>query len=220
VTGFGRAAGLGERPAVVVVDLIRGFTDPGCPLGADLGDVVAATRALLDVARDRGVPVWFTTTCYDDDRAAQAAVFLRKVPALRTLRPGSEWVDVDERLARRDDEEVLVKSFASAFFDTALAERLRARDSLVVCGASTSGSRRSSGARRSATAGRRRTPSPCPTSSRSTATSWRSTTCGHGSMADLVVCDVGPRDGLQNHAAAVAPATLGEELPGLVHRAG
>jgi maleamate amidohydrolase len=139
VTGFGRAAGLGERPAVVVVDLIRGFTDPGCPLGADLGDVVAATRALLDVARDRGVPVWFTTTCYDDDRAAQAAVFLRKVPALRTLRPGSEWVDVDERLARRDDEEVLVKSFASAFFDTALAERLRARDSLVVCGASTSG---------------------------------------------------------------------------------
>jgi len=48
-------------------------------------------------------------------------------------------VAVDERLARRDDEEVLVKSFASAFFGTALAERLRARDSLVVCGASTSG---------------------------------------------------------------------------------
>jgi maleamate amidohydrolase len=139
VTHFGGAAGLGQRPAVVVVDLIRGFTDPRCPLGADLGDVVGATRTLLDVARDRGVPVWFTTTCYDDERAAQAAVFLRKVPALRTLLPGSEWVAVDERLARRDDEEVLVKSFASAFFGTGLAERLRGRDSLVVCGASTSG---------------------------------------------------------------------------------
>jgi maleamate amidohydrolase len=139
VTSFGGAAGLGQRPAVVVVDLIRGFTDPRCPLGADLGDVVDASRAVLDVARVRGVPVWFTTTCYDDERAAEAAVFLRKVPALRVLRPGSEWVEVDERLGRRDVEEVLVKSFASAFFGTGLAEHVRGHDSLVVCGASTSG---------------------------------------------------------------------------------
>ena len=135
---FGEA-GLGERPAVVVVDLIRGFTDPVSPLGSDLDDVVAATRTLLDAARAGGVPVCFTTIVYDEARERQAAVFLRKVPALGILRPGSEWVEIDGRLGRREDEPVFVKAFASAFFGTDLVAWLEGRDALVVCGATTSG---------------------------------------------------------------------------------
>jgi nicotinamidase-related amidase len=136
---FGGEAGFGRRPAVVAVDLIRGFTDPACPLGADLDAEVAAARAVLDAARDAGVPVLFTTIVYDDERERAAAVFLRKVPALGVLRPGSPWVEVDPRLGRRDDEPVLVKAHASAFWGTDLAERLADRDALVVLGATTSG---------------------------------------------------------------------------------
>jgi nicotinamidase-related amidase len=139
VTDFGQAAGVGERPAVVVVDLLRGFTDPACPLGAEMDDVVAATRALLDAARAGGVPVIFTTVVYDEANARAAAVFLRKVPALRVLQPGSEWIEVDPRLGRRDGEPVLAKAFASAFSGTPLAAMLAGHDSLVVCGATTSG---------------------------------------------------------------------------------
>ena len=139
MTDFGQAAGVGERPAVIVVDLVRGFTDPACPLGAEMDDVVAATRTLLDAARAGGVPVIFTTVVYDDANERAAAVFLRKVPALRVLRPGSEWIEVDPRLGRREGEPVLVKAFASAFFATPLAAMLAGHDSLVVCGASTSG---------------------------------------------------------------------------------
>src|SRR5215218_7220725 len=98
---FGGEAGFGVRPAVVAVDLIRGFTDPACPLGCDLDAVVAATRAVLDAARAAGHPVFFTTIVYDDDREREAAVFLRKVPALGVLRPDSPWVEVDARLGRR-----------------------------------------------------------------------------------------------------------------------
>ena len=136
---FGGTAGFGRRPAVVAVDLIRGFTDPACPLGGVLDAEVAATRAVLDAARQAGVPVFFTTIVYDEEREREAAAFLRKVPALTTLRPGSPWVEVDERLGRRDDEPLLVKSFASAFWGTDLGARLDGRDSLVVCGATTSG---------------------------------------------------------------------------------
>jgi len=139
VTAFGARAGFGERPAVVVVDLLRGFTDPSCPLGAEMDEVVAATRALLDAARAAGVPVLFTTVVYDEANERAAAVFLRKVPALRALRPGSEWIEVDPRLGRRDDEPVLAKAFASAFFGTPLAAMLSGRDSVIVAGASTSG---------------------------------------------------------------------------------
>jgi maleamate amidohydrolase len=136
---FGGELGFGPRPAVVVVDLIEGFTDAASPLGADLDAVVGDTRRLLDGARAAGVPVIFTTVVYDEANERAAAVFLRKVPALAVLRPGSRWVEVDARLGRRPDEPVLAKAFASAFFGTPLAAMLAGRDTLVVCGASTSG---------------------------------------------------------------------------------
>jgi nicotinamidase-related amidase len=137
--GFGGGAGFGSRPAVLVVDLANGFTDSDSPLGANLDVVVESTRGLLDGAREAGVPVLFTTVVYDEANERAAEVFLRKVPALKVLRPGSRWIEVDARLARRDDEPVLAKAFASAFFGTPLAAMLAGRDTLVVCGASTSG---------------------------------------------------------------------------------
>ena len=137
--GFGGGAGFGARPAVLVVDLLKGFTDPDSPLGANLDVVVDSTRELLGGAREAGVPVLFTTVVYDEANERAAEVFLRKVPALKVLRPGSRWIEVDARLARRDDEPVLAKAFASAFFGTPLAAMLAGRDTLVVCGASTSG---------------------------------------------------------------------------------
>ena len=136
---FGGQAGFGARPAVVVVDLNLGFTDPASPLACDLDDVLVATRSLLDVARARGVPVLFTTIVYDEVASAAAAVFLRKVPALKVLAPGTRWVEIDERLGRRPEEPVIAKAHASAFFGVPLAALLAGRDTLVVCGASTSG---------------------------------------------------------------------------------
>ena len=136
---FGGAAGFGERPAVVVVDLNVGFTDPASPLACDLDVVLVATRRVLDTARSSGVPVYYTTIEYDEVGEKAAAVFLRKAPALKVLRPGSRWVEIDPRLGRRCDEPVLVKAHASAFFGVPFAALLAGRDTLVVCGASTSG---------------------------------------------------------------------------------
>jgi nicotinamidase-related amidase len=139
--GFGGRQGAGERAAVVVVDFIEGFTNRESKLHCDTDAAVEATRELLDAARASGAPVVYTTVCYADDDLERAANFIAKAPALATLRPGERWVEVDERLGRRDDEPVLVKLFASAFFGTDLDERLRADgvDTVIVTGASTSG---------------------------------------------------------------------------------
>ena len=51
--GFGGRQGAGERPAVVVVDFIQGFTDPASPLACDADAAVEATRSLLDAAACR-----------------------------------------------------------------------------------------------------------------------------------------------------------------------
>ena len=45
--------GLGERPALVLVDVIKGFTDPACPLGSEADSVVEACKELLDVFRSK-----------------------------------------------------------------------------------------------------------------------------------------------------------------------
>ena len=99
--GFGGRQGAGERPAVVVVDFIEGFTNPESALACDADAAVGAARRLLDAARAAGLPVIFTTVCYDDDDLERAAMFVAKAPALATLRPGSPWVEVDARLAPR-----------------------------------------------------------------------------------------------------------------------
>jgi maleamate amidohydrolase len=139
--GFHGRAGMGERPALVVVDLNCGFTDPTSPLVCDLDDVVAGVARLLEAFRAASLPVVYTTVAYDAAAKRAARVFIDKVPALLTLAEGSPWIAIDPRIAPRDDEAVLVKHWASAFFGTALASLLASErcDTLVVTGASTSG---------------------------------------------------------------------------------
>ncbi len=130
---------LGQRPALLLVDLIRGFTDPRCPLGSACAEVVVANAQLLAAFRAAELPVFFTTVVYRSDD--QARVFRQRIAALDLLTPESEWVQVDPALAPGSGEPVIEKQWASSFFKTDLAERLQAAraDSLVVTGLTTSG---------------------------------------------------------------------------------
>jgi nicotinamidase-related amidase len=143
--GFTGSFSLGERPAVLVVDFSRGFTDPACPLGSDATAEVERTRAVLDAARRCGAAVVFTTIAYDEGSRA-ASTWLRKVPSLGALVAGSPWVDIDERLGRLDGEPVVTKGGASAFFGTPVHALLVAQrvDTVFVLGATTSGCVRAS----------------------------------------------------------------------------
>jgi nicotinamidase-related amidase len=137
---LGGSVTLGERPAVLVVDFSCGFTDPECALGADLTAEVEATRRLLDVARARGVPVVYTTIGFEPNKK-DGALWLQKAPSLGDLEMGGHWVEIDPRLERREDEIVVVKKGASAFFGTNLTAILVSQrvDTVILCGATTSG---------------------------------------------------------------------------------
>ncbi len=139
--GFHGRAGFGRRPALVVIDVNRGFTDPASPLVCDLDAVVAAIGRLLEAFRERALPVAFTTVSYDEAAKQAAAAFIDKIPALLTLEAGSRWVEIDPRIAPLASEPVFNKLWASAFFGTPFPSFLAAHgcDSLVVTGASTSG---------------------------------------------------------------------------------
>src|SRR5690606_10518792 len=143
--GFGHRVGFGEAPAVLVVDLSRGFTDPTCAAGSDLDDVVAATSRLLEAAHAADVPAIFTTIYYEEG-LKDAGVWLKKAPGLAALTADSGWGEIDPRLPRRPEDPVVVKKGASAFFGTNVAAILAAErvDTVLLCGATTSGCIRAS----------------------------------------------------------------------------
>ncbi|MGA5448169.1 isochorismatase family protein [Streptomyces umbrinus] len=140
--GFGAPVRRGSRPAIIVVDLTRGFTEPGFPSGADLTEVVDATGELLAAARPAEVPVVFTAISYTPAEATGDAVtWLQKAQGMRSLVEGSEEVALDPRLPRAPQDHLIVKKGASAFFGTSLAALLTGLgcDTVLVCGATTSG---------------------------------------------------------------------------------
>lgn len=139
--GFGESSGMGERPAILVIDFMKGFTNPESALGSNLDKELYATKALLNAARKKTVPVIFTTVEYDPSYH-DGAHFIQKVPALKSLVIGGEESEIDSRLERDADSELLiVKKFASAFFGTNLSSILTYDkiDTLILVGCSTSG---------------------------------------------------------------------------------
>ena len=82
--------GMGQRPALIVVDVVVGFTDPACPLGSEADDVVQANIELMNAFHQAQMPVVLTTVVYHNEE--QASVFRARVPALNLLTPDSQWV--------------------------------------------------------------------------------------------------------------------------------
>jgi nicotinamidase-related amidase len=143
--GFADRSGYGRKPAFLIVDFSCGFTDPASPLGGDYARELAATARVLDEFRRVDLPVFFTTVAYES-HFRDAGVFIKKVPSLRVLVKGSRMVEIDERIRPREDEMVIEKKFASAFFGTDLHLRLQALDvdTVIIAGATTSGCVRAS----------------------------------------------------------------------------
>jgi maleamate amidohydrolase len=133
--GFGGRIGFGQRPALLVVDLVRGFTDERSPLAGRFDAEIEATRALIDAARSAGAPVLFAIPL------EESGLWSRKIPSNDLLEEGSEWVQLDERLAPAPDDLLVPKKYASCFFGTDLATKLVSRgvDTLLIAGCTTSG---------------------------------------------------------------------------------
>ena len=129
--------GFGARPALVVIDMAYGWTDPAYAGGsARLDTAVAALQRLLPAAREKGVPVIYTTSTYSEIPQFKSAADFS--PNFR------QWdrraCDIDERLRPLPGEYVLAKEHASAFAGTPLIGHLVAGrvDTLLITGCSTS----------------------------------------------------------------------------------
>lgn len=154
VGGWGKRMGFGHKPAVLVVDVNYDFVgDKPEPILESIkrwryscGDVgwrgVAAIRELLKTAREKNVPIIYTTV----ERRPDALDYGRdRDKNFRTGEPTSlpnaKGPMIPDEIAPKVADIVISKKKASAFFGTPLTSYLIDLniDTLLVCGVSTSG---------------------------------------------------------------------------------
>ena len=129
--------GFGAQPALVVIDMAYGWTDPAYAGGsARLDSAIDAIRKLLPVARAKKVPIYYTTSAYDECPQFKSAADYS--PKFR------KWdrraCEIDERVRPEPGELIIYKEHASAFAGTPLIGHLIAHrvDTLLITGCSTS----------------------------------------------------------------------------------
>ena len=118
--------GFGQRPALVVIDMAYGWTDPAYAGGsARLDAAVAAIARLLPAARSAAVPVVYTTSPYSDTPPLKSAADFS--PNYRRWDPRA--CEIDERLRplQRKLTDLLEESPAEFLLGTNLVNRFLKR---------------------------------------------------------------------------------------------
>ena len=143
--GFGNRSGMGQRPALLIVDFVNGFADPDQFGGGNIGEAIENTRELLAAARALGLPVAFTRVVYAED-GSDAGVFTLKDPTLKILNEESFSSQIVDQLKPWDGEYIVRKTQPSAFFGTNLTAWFVSKgvDMVIVTGCPTSGCVRAS----------------------------------------------------------------------------
>ncbi|MCL6592556.1 MAG: isochorismatase family protein [Alicyclobacillus sp.] len=134
--GMGGRRGPGQRPALLVVDMTYAFVDSRFRLGcSETGyPAVASNVRLLEKARERQIPVFFTKG-YSGESGAAMGRWKGGEPK------SAEENEIVRELTPHPGEVVLPKRRPSAFFGTDLVNLLiyEQIDTLIVTGMTTSG---------------------------------------------------------------------------------
>jgi len=143
--GFGGQSGFGRFSALVLVDFVNGFVDPDVLGSPEIALAAHETLELLDLFRSLSLPIAHTRVVFDD-QGANHNVFTLRVPALKKLTENAFESQIVDVLKPKDNELVIKKQTASAFFSTGLSEWLTFRgvDTCVIVGCTTSGCIRAS----------------------------------------------------------------------------
>lgn len=133
---FQNQFGFGEKPALVVIDMAYGWTDPAYAGGsARLDSAIEAIRQILPTARAKKLPIFYTTSAIESSQFKSAAEYS---PKFRTW--DQHACEIDDRVKREPGELLIKKEHASAFAGTPLIGHLIAHrvDTLLITGCSTS----------------------------------------------------------------------------------
>lgn len=150
--GYGKKSGMGDNPALLLIDCQYNHIGADKPIleqidehpaggGAAAWAAVRRIVPILEEFRRQGRPVIYTRYCFSERAVRYDAFAAKRGKNIARFIDGAPGTRIVEPLAPRDDELVIDKVHASAFYATSLLTSLiRMRvDSLVLTGVSTSG---------------------------------------------------------------------------------
>jgi len=139
-SGFGMPLKPGKKPALVMVDFVRAYFEPGAQLYMGLDDCLHSAARILKAARDAGILVIHTQVAFSQG-GVDGGHFFKKVGALKNFVGQTYLGEIMPEVAPLPSEPIIVKQYASAFFGTSLSSTLSASDidTLIITGVSTSG---------------------------------------------------------------------------------
>ena len=139
---WGTRIGFGQRPALLMIDFMQGYTTTGAPLFAPgVVSAVEESVELLEKARQAGIPVIHTNIRYHAASFADGGMWVRKAPVMKDMVEGNPLAAFCPQVAPLPEEVVLSKQYASSFFGTSLSSMLQSLgvDTIILAGCSTSG---------------------------------------------------------------------------------
>ncbi len=152
VTGYGARRGTGNRPALVVIDAQNKFVGTDEPIlesmkkyPISIGDqavrAVKNIRALMEHARECGVPVFYSTSGVPASELKFNSFAKKRTPHEILTPVPADAENIVELISPGPEDVVIKKCYASAFFGTPLMSYLNTLkiDTLIVTGFVTSG---------------------------------------------------------------------------------
>lgn len=138
--GFGRRLTPGRRPALILVDFVKAYFEPGAQLYMGLDSCLHSAARILIAARKAGILIVHTQVSFSEG-GVDGGVFFHKIDALKHFVGNAPLGEIMPEVKPLSSEVVIVKQYASSFFGTTLASTLQANgvDTLIVTGVSTSG---------------------------------------------------------------------------------
>ncbi|HEY9278531.1 MAG TPA: isochorismatase family protein [Eoetvoesiella sp.] len=147
--GFGRASGLGKRPALIIIDVqyrtvgttSQSFWEAIKEFPTSCGEAgwnaIGNIQRVLSTFRERGWPVLYPYVA--PKQATDGGRLAEKIPAIMNI--PAKGYEFPKEIAPQKGDILLPKKHPSAFFGTALTSHLidLQADTLIITGCSTSG---------------------------------------------------------------------------------
>jgi len=139
-----------KKPALLIIDPSPAYFSPSSPLSFSTGTSATTTSAikeLLQASREGKVPIIWSQVQYTHPQMRDAGLLSKKMAGLEVFSASNAnsaplWLPELSPEVQERGEITLFRKFPSVFFGTNFATQLHALnvDTLVICGACTSGS--------------------------------------------------------------------------------